>query len=678
MVLGALTQLGCSPTNAGALAATDGGAPSSDAGAAATNAGPPIARFSMPTNLADLDGVHFFDHPWPSDFRLESDGSVRVGAFPNPHLVDLFSVYATQTKGLIVGFSPVAAGYVSFTAPIDPSRLPADELASTQPSSALQLVDVDPKSPTFGARRPIQWSFRAPIGDYYTTTNVLSWAPMLGDPLREGGRYALVVTTDVLGLDGSHAAPSAELAAVIAGEGALGAAWKPAIDALAMAGISRDRIAQLAVFSTNDPVGELDRVAAAARALPPPTVTDVVLQSSAADGSYDRYFGHYAGSPNYQAGVAPYSTDGGGFVFDASGKPLVQNVFTLRYLLIVPSPKVCPMPPGGYPLVLYAHGTGGNYADFDADGTGAALAGQCVASMGIDEIFHGERPGAPSPTDPDAESKIELDFFNFGNAVAARTNPRQAAIDELARAAMAAAGGLDVPASVAKSGSAIHFDASRIGFFGHSQGGLNGPMLMAVDDQTKGGVLSGAGSTIAYSLLMKTQPEPSVAGLVAAILAIDSSVDEALTPLHPAMSMVQTVIDPADAVHYYPHIAHAPRAGHTRKSVLMTEGVNPDGSGDHFAPPRTIESSAIAGWFPLVAPPIIDVPELTKVRGLAPLPLPIVGDAPGVAVGLAQFQPPPGVEGHFVAFQVPAARALAARFCRSMLGDAAPTIGAGP
>ena len=57
------------------------------------------------------------------------------------------------------------------------------------------------------------------------------------------------------------------------------------------------------------------------------------------------------------------------------------------------------------------------------------LAEQCIASMGVDQIFHGARPGAPaSPND------VELLFFNFQNVEAARTNGRQSAIDEVQRA----------------------------------------------------------------------------------------------------------------------------------------------------------------------------------------------------------------------------------------------------
>jgi hypothetical protein len=127
--------------------------------------------------------------------------------------------------------------------------------------------------------------------------------------------------------------------------------------------------------------------------------------------------------------------------------------------------------------VLYAHGTGGDYRSFIDDGTATALAGQCLASMGVDQIFHGTRPGAP--TGPNAEARIQTLFFNFENPLAARTNPRQSGVDEAARARLFTASGATtiVPASVSKEGTEIRFDGSKLAFFGHSQGGLNGPLF---------------------------------------------------------------------------------------------------------------------------------------------------------------------------------------------------------
>src|SRR5262249_54772951 len=150
-----------------------------------------------------------------------------------------------------------------------------------------------------------------------------------------------------------------------------------------------------------------------------------VLQGSTAD--FDEYLGSYGPSPNFQQGTVPFARDGegGGFLF-ADGLPVVASTFDLRFSLSVPKAGACPPPAGGYPIVLYAHGTGGDYRSYVEDGTAQALAQRCLATMGIDQLFHGTRPGAPQVDDPNLKQFL---FFNFANVEAARTNPRQAAAD---------------------------------------------------------------------------------------------------------------------------------------------------------------------------------------------------------------------------------------------------------
>lgn len=646
----------------------------------AATATAPIARFVVPAALADLDDERWFDHPWPSDFRREPGkagalGPIRVDGWPNPRLSKLLTKYIDQVRGKIEGFSPAAAGYFTFEGPIDPATLPVDAKASTSATSSLQLVDVDDASPDVGKRHPITWSFRDRTGDYYFATNTLSWAPALGHAMRRSTRYAIVLTRGAAGPAGA-AAPNAGLTAVLDGQGAVGADWAKAIAALGKAGVSKDRIAHLSVFTTGDPIAETIKLADHARTLPSPKVKTWKLEEAGSTADYDRYEGVYEGSPDYQQGTPPFSNAGGGLVFDEAGKPVVQRTFELRFKLIVPNAAKCAPPAAGYPIVLYAHGTTGDWMSFVSDGTGWGLAQKCIASMGVDQIFHGTRPGAPALDDPNRDSIISLAFFNLSNATAARTNTRQSAIDEVARAHMVRTGGLTVPAEISKTKAAIGFDPKRIGFFGHSQGGLNGALLLAVDDSTRGGVLSGAGSAISYSLLLKVKPEPSVAELVKTFLGISAENVDELGPLHPAITLVQTIVDPADPLHYYPAIARAPFAGRTAKSVLMTEGVDADGSGDSYAPPRTIEAGAIAGAFPLLEPVVWDVPEITKLDGVAPLKIPVKGNAAGgkATVGLAQFVPPKGSDGHFVVFRVPRAKGMTMAFSASLLADDVPTI----
>ncbi len=657
LFLGLVLALGCSSPES----------TPSDPDAGVTPAGPPVARFVVPATPAELDGDAWFNHPWPSDFR--KDGSaIRLDGWPDPRKSPLLGRYRSQLKGKIDGFSPAAAGYFSFEGPLDEASLPASARASLDAGSSVQIIELDT-----GKRYPLVWKFRAPVGDYYLTTNTLSWAPAHGHPLKPATRYATVVTTSAKGPAG-NAAPNAQLKELLDGKGSLAAAWGPAIDAVVKAGVARDKIAHLTVFTTYNPVAETIAVAEDVRQLPAPKVKTLTLEMEST-AEKDRYDGVYEGSPDYQRGTPPFLSEGGDFVFEG-GKPVKQRDFALRFKLVVPNGTKCPMPIAGYPIVLYAHGTTGDWTSFISEGTADALVAKCIASMGVDQIFHGTRPGAPALDDPNADSKISLLFFNLENALAARTNGRQSAIDEVARARLVATGGLNIPAEISATKSPILFDPKRIAFLGHSQGGLNGPLFMAVDDTARGGVLSGAGSAISYSLLLKVKPDPSIAGLVKAFLNVSADNADELGPLHPAMSLVQTVVDPTDPLHYYGALARAPFPGRTPKSVLMTEGVASDGSGDNYAPPRTIEAGAVAGGFPLIEPVVLDIPELTQLDGIPPVKAPIKGNAAmgKATVGIAQFTPAKGSDGHFVMQRVPRARAMTTLFLSSLVTDEVPTI----
>ena len=80
-------------------------------------------------------------------------------------------------------------------------------------------------------------------------------------------------------------------------------------------------------------------------------------------------------------------------------------------------------------------------------------------------------------------------------------------------------------------------------FFGHSQGGLNGPLFLAASDLARGGVLSGAGSMLAVALLEKTKPV-DIATAVRVLLGLaDERGRKELNVFHPAMTLAQSLVD---------------------------------------------------------------------------------------------------------------------------------------
>lgn len=639
-------------------------------GCSGSDLGEPVTSiFSVPASLDELDGETWLNHPWPSDVRLQNGSPVFRG-FYNPGNVLLVDEYVTAADGLLDGFSPVAGGYLRFTGSIDPLSVPTGPRETMQPRSSVYLLDVDEASPDFGRRRPIDVSFRSAAGRY-VLPNTLRWLPSPGFPLRPKTRYALVVDHTLRSADNGDVLASDELKEVLgltAATGprvALAAELAPVVAAIEAHGTRAFAIRHLSVFTTGDPTAETVAVADHVRSevAPPDFIADrVPWERNAFDPKFVEYRGTYGPNPNYQKGELPFFKYGDGGAFNiVDGQPEVVDYYDARFSISIPH---CDMPPNGYPIVLYAHGTGGNYRSYTS--YAGTLADKCIAMMGVDQIFHGTRPGAPS--DP---TEVEILFFNFQNVDAARTNARQSAIDEVHRARLFTERLATIPASSSHTGEPIRFDPNNVMFFGHSQGGLNGPLYLAVDDSARGGVLSGSGAIIMITLLEKTQPTPSIADLVANVfLALSSDEREELDLFHPALMVAQSLVDPVDPINYARLTVWEPRPGFYPKSILMTEGIAPDGTGDNYTPPRGTEAQAVAMGLPLMRPAQHELPQVSYGAAL-PVEIPAEGLAGNLADGLAsgvlaQWAPPVDSDGHFVVFDVDAARAQVAEFLRRL------------
>lgn len=633
--------------------------------------------------LTDLTLDEFFDHPWPSDLRLEN-GKVKLSNFPNPRWSGNIASYIQYMDGVLDGFSPAAAGFVRFSGGVEVARFPQPE-DTLNSDSSVQLIDIDPASPEYGQRHPVSLRFRAQSGVYYQS-NTLAFMPSPGFPLRGHTRYAFVVTDALRDVNSAPILKSQDLAEALgeapasdAASEAAKAALEPAVVEIEKAGVDRKKIIHLAVFTTNDPTGELFAVRDHLRANTP--APDVIPESWHIVGSTDEsaeYIGMYGPTPNYQKGKLPYLNprDGGDFNF-VGGVPTVVDTYDLRFSLTIPTSADCPIPKNGYPIALYAHGTGGNFRSYVHDGTAWSLAKKCIASMGIDQIFHGRRPGAPLPDDENGES---LRFFNVDNVLAARTSNRQSALDEVQRARLFTEKKIQIPAGISVWGTPVGFDPSRVMFFGHSQGGLNGPLFLAADDQALGGVLSGSGAIMSITLTEKTEPAPSVATIVKTVmlgLREEPEYSE-VDMFHPALSFAQMLVDVTDPIHYARHLINEPRPGMKPKSIYMTVGIDDQGNGDSYSPPQGIEMHAVAMGLPLITnSQQHPIPEMLWTRGPGVITLPpkmgdpVTGLKQNLAQmqatgGIAQWAPAPNSDGHFVVFRVAGAREQAAWFIHTL------------
>lgn len=651
----------------GGAGGTGGSGTGATGGGGTGGSGPNTRSIFVVEGREDLANETFFDHPWPSDMRLES-GVVQLDGFPNPREILLLETYLDALSGRLDGFSPVATGYLRFTGPLDPESLPSDPPDSVEDDSSVRLIDIEPGSPDFGEAHPISISFREQAG-VYVPANLLSFHPAFGQPLRPATRYALVVDDLVRDAAGDPVGQAEELAALLEGDISHDV-YDEAIAELDDLGIAASDIVHLAVFTTTDPTRDAYAIRDwTVQNYPAPSALDAWSAEEQVD-EYDVYEGRFGDLPDFQTGTPPFATEGGEFTFDDGGEPVLQREIDLRFALGVPDDGACPEPDDGYPVVLVAHGTNGDYRSaFAADHEATMFAGVCLATLSIDQLYHGERPGNAAP---------EQYYFALFNPLAARTNGPQSALDFVQLARLVREGNFAVPESVSRTGTEIHFDPDNVLFFGHSQGGLNGPILFAFDDEPRGGVFSGAGATISLALLQKTSPIDLAANIPALLdlegpVADEPAESDEVDEFHPAISLVQTIADPSDSINYARAIIREPRSAFVAKSVLMTEGVTADGSGDTYAPPRGIESLAVAMGLPPEAPLIFDV-TYAEWAGLDTVTVPSGGLAGNLAGGtasgvLAQFEPAMDRDGHFVVYDVDAARQKAAQFLRNLADE---------
>lgn len=601
----------------------------------------------------------FFSLPWPNDVYRTAEGHVDVSLFPNRRLVPVIDDYLQAITGRIDGWGTNTPIYFTFSEAIDEAALPADAEASLLADASVFLVDVDPDSPERGRRHAVVTRYRDEETVFWPS-HCLAVRPVYGLPLAAGRRYAAVVT-DALGTAaGARFRPSADLRALrgTGGDAAIERArdiYGPALDGLAEAGIEPASILSLAVFTTQDPTAEL----IAARdfimeELPAPLPVDDAFAFVEDAGTHTLVHGAYGPSPIFQHGEIPYETEGGAMRFEA-GVPVLAGDFTPRFALSIPSSE---MPSAGYPIVLYAHGSGGDFESFARGDTAADLAAEGYAMMGVDQIHHGTRN--PTVRDP------VLLFFNFLNPDAFRDNGRQAALDVVSQARAVA--GLVVPERTTGRDAPVRFDPDRIYFFGHSQGGNNGPLFLAIDDHVKAAVLSGAAATLTISLVEKVEPF-DIPALVALFLRISGSPEvaverEHIVYEHPVLALLQLWREADDNANYVHMLFDRPRTGFAPKTILQTEGV-----ADRFTTARSVESLATAARIPLLGPVLQEIPA-HGVVGLTTGSAPVSGNvADGAATaGLLQFD-----QGHFSAFNHPDARSQIRGFFRS-LGDGPGTI----
>lgn len=594
----------------------------------------------------------FYTLPFPNAMHFGSDGKLDLTTYPHGVQGGVVETYLNTFAASITGAGTQGGVFFRFDGAIDSASLPADPNASTQAGASAFLVDVMPGSPTYGKQLPVLSKFVAERYDYIGP-NWVCLLPVPGFPLREKTTYAAVLTDGVHGTNGSSVKRDKDFDAVIKGGSsdarivAAAAAYKPLTDWLATQPGLTAKVMNATVFTTLDATSMMPRLRQAVLATPAPSLSGLSYKGEDAPGVDDIYEAMYT-TPNFQVGSAPYLNTGGGqMILDASGIPQVQRMETLRVAMTIP--KGAPMPQAGWPIVLSAHGTGGDWKSFISDGSGheaakiTDAAGNVIARMAmisIDLVNNGARvpPG----------TNVDLAFVNVNNIVAASASLKQGGADYFQLLRLVE--GINV-ASAPTTGAPIKFDTAHIYFKGHSEGSSVGPLFLAYEPKVRAAILSGAGAGLIQGMLGKHKPIdiPTILG---------GFLNDPIDQFHPLLSLMQNFLESSDPGNYARLFFREPPNGQPPKSIFMTIGLT-----DNYTPFETAQALLLAAGLEPANPDLKELP-LIGVGGVTWQNAPLMGNVAGhAATGVAlEYMQKAGSDGHFVVFDIPAAIAQSNRF----------------
>ena len=597
-------------------------------------------------SLFDRESENFFDVPFPSEAHRNADGRLDLEKFPNPKRSTWVQNLIDAVEQDAGGFGNNSAIYFRFSATLNTAALPDNPEMSAHLQSSVVLVNVDNRSDEFGKTIPFYTFYRKSEG-FMWLPDTLVILPAQGFVLRPETLYCAVLTSDLKDSSGRAFGRDDGFTALIDDEPEGGGGYsdieelhRTAMDTLADLGIQRDRIINMALFRTMDPTSEMRLVADKIYdEYTEPEVLSIALEEETED--FYVLEGQYGPNPVFQygwsEGLFPYETEGGHFVFDDDGEPVVNGEETMMFALSVPR---TPMPePDGYPLLLYAHGTGGDYKSFVRNDTAERMAQFGIAVLGIDNSMNGTR--IPEDASP------ETLFFNIDNIRAGRDNNRQGAADVLQLEKLAAS--LSVSSEDSPTGEEIQFNASEPLFMGHSQGGLNGSLYLALSRKCRGAYLSGSAGNLLYTFIYKTEPFNILVGIGLINGLSMSEIDSFDFGIyHPLLTLIQVFIETADPINYSPFWFDRVVEGIPVKHILMTEGMD-----DSFSPPLGIEALAIAGALDPINPLVADI-QGYELQGMTPIDPPVrnnISTSEGkITAGLLQYPIDPDYDGHFVSY----------------------------
>jgi hypothetical protein len=632
----------------------------------ATSCGTPTSTTTAPSTTTSVN-MHFerssfYDAPFPSDDLIGPDGFVHIDGFPNLAAPDTVAI-VEQMKQLVAagshGFAEEGAVFFTLNGPETPANLP-DMATSVTPHASVFLVGVSSSAPDFLRLYPVTVRYDADGGPF-GAPNMLTVLPLQGAPLRPKTTYAAVVTT-ATGL-----LPSPEMGAIASGSppsamsASVYAEYQSALSAVSQLGVASTDIAGLAVFTTDDPTHELGLVLADMLAHPLPQPDTPFHQTDLFQDFC--VYGATIPMPDYQAGDPPYtfSTSGGGWAFDASGKPVQQR--TEKAGMFITIPRI-PMPASGWPIAHFIRTGGGGNRPLVDRGPQATNGGPYTPGTGP-ALWFAKAGLAGATLDGPHEDLRNLtndneDFlmFNINNAAALRDNVRESAAEYALFAHVLAGLQLDV-SDCPGTTSPAHFDSTKIALMGHSMGATIAPLVLASEPMYRAVVLSGAGASWIENVIWKQLPLAvrPVVDLLLRYTTLDPPRD--VQEDDPVLTLLQWTAEGADPVVYTRTLVEEPASGQSARHVLMEQGIV-----DHYIMPPIANGTSLSFGLDLAGTPLDatsaelandGAPTLESVlaySGRHHIALPVTGNYGSSVTAVVTQHPSDGIEdGHEMVFQ---------------------------
>lgn len=549
---------------------------------------PPGALFELDGELA---GDTFFDFPFPSDLRLDADGTAAYHGFPNKganRIVGQLTSLADARRG----FPVMSSAYFRFAEALPP-RVPS-ELIAPSADAPILYVNIDPDSPERGELVPILAQTLQP--DDTAIAFLLGIGPRPGWVLAPSTTYAVVLRREIAPGVASPAAIAA-MAGDRTPSGARGAeiaaVYAPLWPVLDELGVDRDDVLTATVFTTGDEVALLHQRTESIRTAHDAVISNIRVDpdDGAAHTGYCELLADVS-FPQFQAGVAPFQTDGQ-FVLDGDGVPQKQGDMVVPLVITIPNRE---MPAGGWPLYQFFHGSGGVSSGVVDLGKTLTVGGEPIVGEGPGFVVarHGIAAASSAlPLNPERyPNASDYEYLNLLNLGAFPYTFQQGVIEQrllldallelrIAPSVLGACSGPTLPAGA----TAHRFDPAKLTGGGQSMGGMYTNMIGAVEPRFGALVPTGAGGYWS-KMILDTDLIAGARGFVGGVFATDS---EQLTFLHPGLALLSVGWEIAEPMASMARLARRPLPGFTARHVYEPVGLD-----DVYFPTEIFDAAALA------------------------------------------------------------------------------------